>query len=453
MVSFILVAALLLGMAPQSLAAGPEKEDGILNTSRCSLEIIVKYKDGVDSGESSAIEKEAKSTTRSSKLAGKQMIEMGGGRVDVLEIGANDDIEALLGALNAHPDVEYAQPNHALALSSLPEDAGFELQWALENTGQSIEGQVGVVGMDAGVVPVWEGSHNLSPVTVALIDTGVDAAHPDLQGKVLPGWNFVSGNSGTAPSGSETHGTHLAGIIAANWDANGVAGITTNASILPLKIFENGTAYTSDALAAIAFAEQQGSQILNCSWGSSAENPALLHAIQQSEMLFVCAAGNGGNAAPNYPASYVLPNIISIASHDNQGKLAATSSFGMQVDIAAPGAGIYSTLPGNAYGYQSGTSQAAAFASGAAALLLGCRPALTAAELKYVLCSSVQPAHALEGKVRTGGIMDVSAGWELVRDNEPIIVPEDGGGLPTAPVSEELAAILQMGPFSALTAL
>jgi subtilisin family serine protease len=186
------------------------------------------------------------------------------------------------------------------------------------------------------------------------------------------GWNFFDETSQVfdpANTDNERHGTQIAGIIAAVKDnGKGIAGIAPAAKIMPLKVFNNGTAYTSDIIEAIQYAESAGAKIVNCSWGSVSNNPALEEAIRNSDMLFVCAAGNSGTDIDTnnvYPASFELPNIITAASVNKNGMLSGFSNYGaISVDVAAPGENIMSTLPGNVYGEGNGTSMAAAFVSG-----------------------------------------------------------------------------------------
>ena len=236
-------------------------------------------------------------------------------------------------------------------------------------------------------------------VKVVIIDTGVDINHEDLKDNIwineneiagngidddgngyiddVNGWNFYSDNNVIYDENNpinEMHGTHVAGIISAEKDNNiGITGVAPSAEIVPLKVFQNGKAFTSDIIAAIKYAGSIGAKIVNCSWGSPEYNQALHDTIQNSGMLFICASGNEGkniDVNPVYPASFDCPNIITVASLNRYGKLSGFSNYGVNnVDVAAPGESIISTLPGNKYGVLNGTSIASAFVSGEAALL------------------------------------------------------------------------------------
>lgn len=238
-------------------------------------------------------------------------------------------------------------------------------------------------------------------VTVALIDSSVDINHADLTEHLITGWDFSRDGeliySGAVPS-SAMHGTHIAGIIAQS---------APEAKIMPLKVFEDGKAYTSDIIKAIEYAEENGADIVNCSWGNTAENPALKEAMENSNMFFVAAAGNSRvnlDQTPVYPASYGLENIINVASVNQDGGMSYFSNYGESVDIAAWGRDVYSTMPNNEYGNMNGTSMSAGYVTGAAALAVANGEDIH--ELKSILKSRADKVSVLEGKVDNGNIID-----------------------------------------------
>lgn len=215
---------------------------------------------------------------------------------------------------------------------------------------------------------------------IALIDTGVDIGNEMLAGRIynngteqgndedgngfigdINGWDFYNDTEEVYDSElglDQAHGTHIAGIIAET---------APNSKILPLKVFENGIAYTSDIIEAIQYAEMMGAKVVNCSWGCTEENSALKEAMESSSMTFVCAAGNNRldlNETQIYPACYELDNVISVTSVNDDGGLSYFSNYG-NVDIAARGRDIESCFPGGETGALTGTSVSAGFVSGA----------------------------------------------------------------------------------------
>ncbi len=299
----------------------------------------------------------------------------------------------------------------------------------------------------------WKNHRGSKDIIVAVIDTGCDIHHPDLAENLwrnpgesgldengMPkaangiddddngfvddfhGWNFSSNTSDLEDE--HGHGTHIAGIIGAHrLNGFGPTGIAPHVSLMILKYFDHdasGKDNLNHTVAAIRYAVNMGADIINYSGGgsmkSAAEEEALNWAASQG-VLVVAAAGNEGlnsDFYPFYPADYKLPNILSVAATDRTEGLMNMSNFGVQsVHLAAPGKNIFSTLPNGQYGYMSGTSQATAFVSGVAALLMANDfqlhepQALIAHLLKH---SAARPK--LKGKVRSGAMLDAQKALE-----------------------------------------
>ena len=338
-------------------------------------------------------------------------------------------------------EIEYIQPDYLVSLNT--DDPLYGSQWGLQNGAASADANYESTTPAAtayvcsmGVADAWEKSTGEGAI-VAVIDTGVDIYHEDLGGNIwknageiegngldddnngyiddVNGWNFAEQTNvvyNSADAAGDTHGTHIAGIIAAMKDnGKGIAGVAPSSKIMPLKVFKNGQAYTSDIISAIEYAESMDAAIVNCSWGGNEENPALKEAIQDSDILFVCAAGNSStdiDTTPIYPAAYDCDNIISVASVDRYGTLSSFSNYGVSdTDVAAPGEEILSTLPGNAYGLNSGTSMASAFVSGEAALLLGINSELSSTDLKTCIIDNSTKLDSLVGKIQDGNLINV----------------------------------------------
>lgn len=252
-------------------------------------------------------------------------------------------------------------------------------------------------------------------VTIALLDTGVDLTHPDLAGHLREGYDFRNHCTLTYDVSQEmtaAHGTHIAGIL---------ANTAPEAEILPLKVFENGKAYTSEIIEAIAYAKEQGASIVNMSFGSTNYNQALYEAMSGTDMFFVCAAGNHRRnlqEAPVYPASFGLENSISVAAVNQDLGLSYFSNYGAEgVDLAAWGRDVMSAVPGGGCGKRNGTSMAAAYVSGAAALAASVRDG---AALKEELKKSAWKMSCLEGRVCDGNMLSFSS-LALEIENHEII--------------------------------
>ncbi|MCX7748367.1 MAG: S8 family serine peptidase [Clostridia bacterium] len=404
-------------------------------------EILIKYKNDQSS---ETVKNTVKNKHKISKLNLKKKLKRS--KVEVLEIGEGDDFNNIVKEFQKNPDVLYAQPNYKLYTSELPEEPRFKEQWGLKNTGQEVSGQVGTQGIDIHVSPVWNSTNGTESVVVGVLDTGVDINHPELKGSIFTnaketpgngvdddkngyiddthGWDFANKDK-TVYDGSQLdqHGTHIAGVLAAGINGQGVRGIAPGVKILPLKFINGTTGYTSDAIEAIEYAKEKGASIINCSWGGMEYNQALSDAIKESGIFFVCAAGNAGidtTAKPVYPACFDLPNILSVAAVDNQGKLAAFSNYGAKIHVAAPGVSILSTFPDKAYGLMSGTSMAAPFASGTAALIKSLDPTISVSALRDRIKSNSTVLESLKGKVASGGLINAFAALTGSKPTEEI---------------------------------
>lgn len=364
--------------------------------------------------------------------------------------GVTGDVsmEQLLTDLAANPAVQYAEPNfiyHTMDLTEdpvkavMPNDPNFSNNWGLLNIGQKdAKGQEGLSGSDIGATKAWNFGTGSKDIVVAVIDTGVDYNHPDLQNNIfvntkedpsngkdndgngfvndIHGWNFEGKNND--PMDDNRHGTHCSGTIGAE-GGNGVgtAGVNWHVSIMPIKFLSaSGSGSLDDAVESINYATMMGVKIMSNSWGGGGYSQAMFDAIKKAHdkgILFVAAAGNdGGNndSRPSYPASYELDNVISVAATDNRDQKPTWSNYGAnKVHLAAPGVSVYSTVPVSKGSYDSlsGTSMACPHVSGAAALLWSLNTDMNYGDIKGRLMATVDPVRNLRKKALTGGRLNV----------------------------------------------
>ena len=251
--------------------------------------------------------------------------------------------------------VEYVEPNYIYKASFIPNDVYFPYQYGP----QKVQAP-----------SAWDVSQSNPTIKIAIVDTGVQLNHPDLVGKLLPGYDFVEKDNN--PTDGNGHGTHVAGIAAAvTNNIQGVAGMAPLASILPIRVLDNnGSGLLSDVANGIIFAANQGARVMNLSLGSPQGATTLQSAIDYAwnrEVVIVAAAGNSNTNVPFYPANY--NNVIAVASTDSNDQKSSFSNFGTWIEVAAPGSTILSTYIGSSYAYFSGTSMASPHVAGIAALL------------------------------------------------------------------------------------
>ncbi|MBE7496237.1 MAG: S8 family serine peptidase [Verrucomicrobiaceae bacterium] len=338
--------------------------------------------------------------------------------------------------------ISYAEPDYIVHATTTPNDTRYAEQWALHNTGQTS----GTADADIDAPEAWSVSTGSASVVVAVLDSGMDHTHPDLAANVwanpgeiagngvdddgngyiddVRGWNFLNGNNSTTDASS--HGTHVSGIIGASGNNGaGISGVAWQVKLMPLKFLNSsGFGATSTAITAINYARVKGAHIINHSWGVAAFSQALQDAIDAAGatgILNVCAADNGNgvnqDVTPDYPSAFPSASVLAVANTTHADGLAASSNYGpATVDLGAPGTSILSTLPGGGFGLNSGTSMAAPHVSGIAALLKALKPALTGADIKAILHTSVDLIPALTGRTTTGGRANASRALEWVSD-------------------------------------
>jgi subtilisin family serine protease len=322
---------------------------------------------------------------------------------------------ATLRELRADPDVRFAARDGVARAS---EDPQFTAQWGLNNTGQTYAFDSlgrpisGTPDADIDAADAWAAGAVGTGVTVAVVDTRVQATHPDLAGGVTVGPDY-SGAPADPMQDDYAHGTHVTGIIAARrGNGAGGNGVAPGARVVAYRALDDdGTGSDSVVAAALNAAAASGIRVVNASLGTS-QDADLFAAVVNAHpnTLFVAAAGNDGadvGGQPQYPCALPEANVVCVGASDADDRRPTFSNFGAAVDVFAPGAAVLSTVPTNwdpvgahpdyasdPYEYFSGTSMSAPMVSGIAALALSREPALTAAELRNLIVRGAEPRAA-----------------------------------------------------------
>ncbi len=285
--------------------------------------------------------------------------------------------------LSNDPRLAYAEPNYRYHIVETQGAAGGQGEASYTPPGEDMSGLWGIRKIRA--PEAWDRTRGKASVLVAVIDTGVDYRHPDLEGMVVKGPDLA--NRDGDPMDDHGHGTHVAGTIAAKANGDGVVGVAYGVKILAIKALDEDGSGPEDQIArAIDAAVQNGAKVINMSLGGPDDSRALRDAVARANkkgVLCVVAAGNDGNTQNDYPAAY--PDSFAVGATDTSDNRAYFSNYGRYVQIAAPGVGILSSAGGGGYERLSGTSMACPHVAGAAGLLLSARPDFGPADLKRLL--------------------------------------------------------------------
>jgi subtilisin family serine protease len=361
------------------------------------------------------------------------------GRVILVERPLIETRASVIQTLAHNAMVEYAEPNYiyraTAGAQNLPADPELGKLWGMINSGQQVTGDSGTFtgkpGIDIDAQKAWMIETGSREVVVAIIDTGVNWNNPELLPNIYTNEAELNGqpnvdddNNGCVddihgcdivgkdgdPSDVYGHGTHVSGTIgAAANDGTGIVGVAWNVRILPVRFLgDDGGGNLADAVTAIDYATAMKANMMNNSWGGGGFSQALMDAIVRAKdagILFLAAAGNSGNdndASPEYPASYEVDNIVSVAAIDPTGMLADFSNFGKNtVHIAAPGVNVLSYTMRGLESW-SGTSMACPHVTGVAALLLSQDMTQSYTTIKERLLKSARPLAGTRGRVSTG---------------------------------------------------
>jgi Subtilase family/Bacterial Ig domain len=295
---------------------------------------------------------------------------------------------------------------HLVHVAEAPNDTYYLAQWGLPR---------------AGVPAAW-GLSTGAGITVGIVDTGVDATHPDLQGQLLPGYDFL--NDDPDPKDDNGHGTRMSGIVGALCNnAEGVCGIAPAAKVLPVKVLDaQGYGPYSAVANGIIYAVDHGARVINLSLVGTAPSSILQAAVDYAtahDVVLVAAAGNYGTDAPGYPAA--SNGAVAVAAINDADAHPSFSNYGAWVNVSAPGVDIVTTTTDGGYATSTGTSPAAAFGSGVFALLLSANPTMSRSE-------AIARVQAGAADLGTTG-WDPYFGWGRV-DAYAALVPGEVGAPP-----------------------
>jgi subtilisin family serine protease len=357
--------------------------------------------------------------------------------------------ENLHRALQAVPGYREVEPNYIIQAAAVPNDPLFGQQYGLT--------KINAPG-------AWDATTGNSNVVVAVLDSGIVRDHPDLAANVWHnpgegplqdgidddhngyvddyyGWTFIDNYWDNYDNYG--HGTLVSGVIGAKGNNGvGVTGVAQNVQIMALEILgADGNGDSADAVDALDYVKMMrltkgiNIKLTNNSWSDSAPIPQLAGAMQRQAdagILFVASAGNAGRnidtGTPSYPASYTFPNIIAVAATDSQDQMWAGSNYGAaSVDLAAPGVAIWSTI-GFGYNFDTGTSLAAPFVAGTAALLWSKYPNATYQEVRDAIIGGIDPISLPGTPVRTNGRLNAYNALQRPDRDVVVTAPDAGGG-------------------------
>ena len=350
-------------------------------------EVLVKFKD-----EASSSEIQSPNLVAGTKEI--KALSVNARRIHQYKLEGALSVDEAVSKFRSHPAVEYAEPNYLYRLQTIPSDAQFDTLWGLHNTGQAVNGTVGMADADIDAPEAWDISTGSPNVIVAVIDTGIAYDHPDLAPNIwtnpgeiagngvdddgngltddVHGWDFHMNDSepmdpvDLTPGGNPGHGTHVAGTIAgAGNNGTGITGVMWTARLMALKSGGIDRSLSTTAIvSAIDYAVAKGARVINASFAGSDCSRALYDAVSAANgasVLFVAAAGNAesnNDDIPSFPANFSAPsvcdgqqkaalaNVIAVAATDANDQLATFSNFGSTtVQVAAPGVTINSTKP------------------------------------------------------------------------------------------------------------
>ena len=366
---------------------------------------------------------------------GKAIGKLHGIDVYVVTLPPTASPKAVAQLLSHHPHIKFAEPDAIVAPDFVPNDTYYTSEWHLQTVGAPT---------------AWNISTG-SGVTVAILDSGIDATHPDLVSQIVPGWNFWDNNSNTADVYG--HGTKVAGVVAAlGNNSMGVAGVAFNARLMPIRVTDtSGNASISALASGLTYAADHGARVANMSFAVQSYSTVI-----SAAQYFMNKGGVVMNSAGNYgtldstPASNAL---VSVSATDSTDTIASWSSYGPYVDVSAPGVGIWTTTVGGGYGAVSGTSFSSPVTAGVAALMMSANPQLAPTEIVSLLESTAvdlgtagYDEHYGFGRVSAANAV-AAAMQAVVSDTQPptVSITSPAGGTVSGIVPVDVSAADNIG--------
>jgi thermitase len=314
-------------------------------------------------------------------------------KIDVLRVRVNEQSkDKVLEALTHNPNVQFAEPNYLLKELAIPNDPWYidAPQWNLAMIGAPL---------------AWDTTKGSTSVVVAVIDSGLNAAHEDFAGKVVPGYNFIDNNTDT--NDVTGHGTIVSGFIGAVTNNNkGIASLGWNTPIMPLRFrTTEGAGSVFNMARALLYAADNGAKVVNISNGYYGSGPGstmqeALNYAWNNGLVITAASGNDGKCCVQYPAA--AENVIGVGAVNGGDVWANFSSFGEGLDVVAPGQGVYATDRNGSYGLVSGTSYASPHVAALAALLFSANPQLTNVQVMNIINTTALDKGTLGWDDQTG---------------------------------------------------